>query len=698
MHAKTRDLAILIFVLGACSIPFLRMPFHMDDNFYMDMARNAQVKPLYPNDTPYTMGGVHAPDMGSHSHPPLQTYFLAAMQHFWGEGSGREWGYHLAALIYPLIAVLSFYFLCARFLERPLWPAAALACSPLFMLMQHTLMTDVPMLAFWLAAICSFLYALDSGSAYLYGVSALFQTAAMFTSYQSFALIPLLGFYCLRKRPAGWGWLALLPAPAFMGAWFTMNYFHYHRMVLTSTAGFVQSRHPHTLQALGVKLIAVLEYQGWLLIFPFFLFFLLARGLKGRALPLLLLGAAIMAQLAVPGYRLVDRFLFVPGLAAGIIIVFHMGRLFWNSFCGGREERGLDSRDSQFLGLWYFGVLAYCLILFTEGSARYILPLVPPFLIFYFRQLETSEIAEYRLPPKLLNSAMLASGSIVVSLAWGLALSHADQEFARIYPKAARDVAKITGGVDSYCAGEWGLRYYFSQAGVRPLPDDESAVKGGSFLASPKLAFPYPVPADLHSMTIPVQTLVYHVNTPLRVMDWQTPAGFYSTGWGLIPFSFSRQSLEQIDLFQVNFMVERLPWAQIETSSIQPWPDYLGLQGRSPLAILAKPGTRIGYAWPAKGRMQLELQCGVSPDSYGSGSGESFAFEVSQLGEKGDVLGSRRLTLRPGMRLEDRDWQAIRLPIIPTPAGVLEFRYSSSGNSSSGTGAFAQSLIRTVEE
>ncbi|MGD0100506.1 MAG: glycosyltransferase family 39 protein [Acidobacteriota bacterium] len=695
---RTWDVAILLLALAACSVPFLRQPFHMDDGFYLEMARNAQVRPLFPNDVPYSLQGEHAADMGSHSHPPLQTYFLAAIEHFWGDGPGREWIYHLFSLSYAVLALLFFYFLCARFLERPILPSIVLACSPLFMLMQHSLMTDIPNLAFWLAAICSFVYAADTKSTRLYSASSLFQTAAVFTSYQSFALIPLLGFYQFRKDRSGKGWLAFLPAPVLMALWLTMNYFHYHRMVLGATVGYILSRHSLSLNVLGTKLLAILEYQGWLVIFPFFLFFVFAPALRWRALPLVLLGSAFVAQLEVPEYRFLDKAIFVLGLAAGLIVASQMGKSLWNAFGKRLNRLESDSINEQFLGLWYFGVLAYCLLLFTEGSARYILPLVPPFLIRYFRHLETAEAVEYRIPARFLNAALVAGGTFVVSLAWGLSLSHADQEFARIYPRAASDFSRVTDKMQAYCTGEWGLRYYFSHAGVPPLPLDESMVRGGSYLASPKLALPYQFPADLNSIVIPMKTLSYRVNTRLRILDWQTPAGFYSTGWGLIPFSFSEKPLEQIEIFQVNFMVEQLPWAQVETaSSIKPWPGYLVLRGRSLLAILAKPETKIRYVWPVYHRVRLELKCGISPDSYKEGSDAAFEFEVRQFAGDGRVLSERRITLRPGINKEDRDWQPVSLELCPTPKGILEFRYASLGNIQEGTGAFAQSIIEPVD-
>jgi 4-amino-4-deoxy-L-arabinose transferase-like glycosyltransferase len=691
---KGTDLAILVLIVVACSIPFLGQPFHMDDGFYLDMARNAQTHPFFPNDTPYVFQGIHWPDLGSHSHPLLQTYFLAAIMHFFGEGPGREWIYHFLALLYPILAVLSFHFIGARYLDRPLWPSALLACAPLFLVMQHTLMADVPMLAFWLAAIACFLYAADGQKPGLYVASAIFMAAAMFTGYQSLALIPLLGFYHLRKG-GGWkGWASLIIPPAAIVVWFSINCIHYKRLLWGFTLGYVQSRQPLSLSTFGVKLLSILEYQGWLIVFPFFIFCLLARHLKWRALILVVLGATFLAQVRIPDYRIPDKIIFVIGFAAGLFIVFEMGKIAWRAIILGRSTLRFDKTDEQFLGLWYFGMLVFCLFILTEGSARYILPLVPPFLICYFRMLEIAEITEYRLPARFPNSAMLASGSLVISLVCGLALSLADLEFARIYPRAAKEISALTDATDSYSVGEWGFRYYLGRMGTKPLPVDESPIRGGSFIVIPKLAVPHDIPSGLRSMLIPVATLASSVKTPLRVLDWQTPAGFYSSGWGLIPFTFSQKALELIDIFQVNFMVERLPQAQINTESgIRPWPDSINIEGRSPLAVLAKPGTSIAYPFCPGKPIHLELLCGVSSDSYREGNDTSYAFEIRQVEPDGRILAESRVVLQPGINAKDRNWQQIEMRLSPTSKGTLDFRYSCSGKDLPGTGAFARSLL-----
>jgi 4-amino-4-deoxy-L-arabinose transferase-like glycosyltransferase len=272
-----RDLCLLFLVLFACSIPFLSQPFHMDDNFYMDMARNALTNPLYPNDTPYVFDGFSVSDMGSHSHPPLQTYFLAVILWLAGEGPGREWIYHAFDLVYALLAVASMYFLSARLVARPLWPSLALACCPLFMVMQHNLMTDLPNLSFWLASIAAFVWAANGSSGGLYLASSGFLLAAMFTSYHSVVLAPLLGFYHVRKKGRPLGFVALAAPVAVMTLWFVLNSLHYHRFLLSGTADYLRLREWNALGVLGSKFVALLEYQGWLILFPASLLYVFAR-------------------------------------------------------------------------------------------------------------------------------------------------------------------------------------------------------------------------------------------------------------------------------------------------------------------------------------------------------------------------------------------------------------------------------------
>jgi len=693
-----RDLAFLLVVVVACALPFIAQPFHMDDNFYMDMARNALVEPLYPNDTPYVFEGRHLSDMGSHSHPPGQTYFLALVQQLGGEGQGREWLYHSAALIFPISAVWAFYFIAARFVSRPIWPALALACCPLFLVMQHTLMTDVPALAFWLAAVAAFLRATDSGKLRYYVLSGAFQFAALFTSYQSAILAPLLWFYHYRRRGRAAGWITPAIPLVLMAAWFVLNYLHYHRWLLGDTYGYIQSRSAGTAGAILTKAGAVLGYQGWLVVFPLFLVYAFGRALRGRVAALALLSAIYVTQLAVPRYGPMGKVIFTTGLMTGILVLCRMIPELAALFRF--RTPGDASAGAEFPGLWYFAVLACCLLLFTEGSARYILPLVPPVLLVLFRGLECTEVSEYRLARKpLLSSAMAASGSVVVSLFWGLLLSEADLEFARVYPRAATEFSRIAGGIPSYYGGEWGFRYYMRQAGIYQLPVDQSMVSGGSLLALPSLALRYELPADLFTMSRLVQTLTYELNTPLRLMDRNSHAGFYSSAWGLLPFSLSRRSLESVDIRQIDFLVDRLPWAKAEPAGGEaPWPGYQSIEEKSLLALLARQGSRLTYPWTFDQPLDLHLECGVSPAAYHEGDKAVFEFGIRQCDSKSNVLSEVRLTLKPGMVKADRGWHEVRVPLKPRSQGAetLQLTFSGTSVKPAAIGAFGEAILRPV--
>src|SRR4029453_6192079 len=185
---------------------------------------------------------------------------------------------------------------------------------------------------------------------------------------------------------------------------------------------------------------------------------------------------------------------------------------------------------------------------------------------------------------------------------------------------------------------------------------------------------------------------------PLRTLAQESPAAFYSTHWGLLPFSMSRANVEFIEVRQVNYMIEQLPLAKIETtSSERPWPGYLRLQGESPLAMLARPDTDILYVWNPEKSLRLYLGVGMSPESYREGQESPCEFEIRQCDANGAVLTSYRKMLDPGMRKEDRVWQPVRLELRSRREGAetLEFRYSS--RIKAGTIAFAGCYLRKVE-
>jgi len=323
--------------------------------------------------------------------------------------------------------------------------------------------------------------------------------------------------------------------------------------------------------------------------------------------------------------------------------------------------------------------------------------MVPPFLLVFFRRLEMSETAEYRRARRpWLRAAMVASGSFVLTTAWGLLLSQADWEWARIYPSAARDAARVAGALPRYFHGEWGFRYYQRAAGAMQLPLDETEVSGGSILVNPELALPYDLPAGLQSMTLPYHSFSYGIRTMLRTLDSGTPAGFYSTGWGLVPFSLSGRSAETVTLRQVSCLVERLPSARVQSDTgVWPWPGYAEIDGAESLALLARAGTEVSYPWSPPAPAVLEAVCVVHPGRSTSPEGERYRFGLRQRDGEGRVLSRADLEIVRPEQAAGGAGNTLRLGLRAEGAqgGTLELTFESPDDPGA-VGAFARAILR----
>jgi hypothetical protein len=119
------------------------------------------------------------------------------------------------------------------------------------------------------------------------------------------------------------------------------------------------------------------------------------------------------------------------------------------------------------------------------GSARYLLPVIPPAILILVRLMER-ELDEKRL-------RRVAYGSVILGCSLGISLSIADYQFAGIYREFAgtfqQAYAKRTGRV--WFSGEWGLRAYLEQLGAQELGRNDPRPAPGDLLVAPSLATPY---------------------------------------------------------------------------------------------------------------------------------------------------------------------------------------------------------------
>jgi hypothetical protein len=230
---------------------------------------------------------------------------------------------------------------------------------------------------------------------------------------------------------------------------------------------------------------------------------------------------------------------------------------------------------------------------YPVAASRYVLPLAPAAVLLAFSGASPRALGSLRGD---------GAASLAVSLVLGVTLSVADFEAARISRDIAGHIGTTLEGWEEQTrfGGEWGFRYYMEAEGFRQFISTSDDVFGGQFVVTPMEAVPYAVGQDVASMLVPVGQRSWLPRIPILLMNRAAHAGFYSSGWGLLPFAFSHDRAEGVDVRQVNYLVERLPEITIEAldpvGEMIPRPAPAGIGG---VELVVPPGTvRIPYEGP----------------------------------------------------------------------------------------------------
>lgn len=192
------QIALIVLLVLALRLPFLNEAIQGDDIDYLYGAEHAQIEPLHPYHTRYVFLGDMV-EMRGHPHPPLNVWFLAGLLAIFGDV--REVPFHASYILFSLIAAVSALYLARRFSPHPLLATVLFLVTPAFVVNGTSLESDLPFIAFWLAAAALFVYAVDRKSLLALGLACLAMALAALTAYQAVALVPILFF--MRGRGLG---------------------------------------------------------------------------------------------------------------------------------------------------------------------------------------------------------------------------------------------------------------------------------------------------------------------------------------------------------------------------------------------------------------------------------------------------------------------------------------------------------------
>jgi hypothetical protein len=524
VSSRSRHLAVLAAFVLLLHLPFLARPFHNDETNYLDMAANVFDHPLTPLNFTYVFQGLRV-DMAGHPHPPLVVYILAALWSLRGLATPRF--FHAAYLIFPLTIAWAAYFIAKHFLEGPtdagkkpsgisaaLWVGLLVSAAPAVQVAANSVETDTPALAFLLAGTALFL-------ARRFIPAAIFFTLAGFTALQTLPviLIVLAGYALRREKPPRMAMVAAAAPFVVLGLWQLSQLMLIGRLPAGKLAGYMLFPAFSTLQAkLGSALVLLGHLGATIVVAPFRLSW------RKYFYPWLLLVPWAWPHLYPAWERTLLVLFLMLGLETALWIASQM-------------------KEQPLLSWWCLGYFVFAVAAFFAGSARYLMPLAAPLAILFVRQ---NQQRSWRLWTTLLIGAVL-----------GLNMAFADYELARVYSELPPPP-----GQDFLVNGEWGFRYAMTRRGGQPIEPTSAARPGEWIVKSELIGADFRSPAE--SVAVNMMSSDLTMRTPFRVIDYGKPGyshpGFESSGFGLLPFSFSDKPIDHITYWLVSPFLNTPGW------------------------------------------------------------------------------------------------------------------------------------------
>ena len=176
-------------------------------------------------------------------------------------GDIREAPFHAAYILFSVIAALAMWSLARRFSPHPLWATLLFLAVPAFVVNGNSLESDLPFLAFWMAAVACF-------AAGRWTWAAIAMALAALGAFQAVFLTPILAVYVwIYRRRDRTAWLLTLVPPATILAWELWERWSSGALPASVAAGYMNS---YGLQAIANKLrnAAALTVHSCFMVFP----------------------------------------------------------------------------------------------------------------------------------------------------------------------------------------------------------------------------------------------------------------------------------------------------------------------------------------------------------------------------------------------------------------------------------------------
>lgn len=499
-------------------LPFLNKPFHMDDPFFIYAARAIDLSPLHP----FTSTGFY--DLWKDNFNSIAFYYFPGLIR--AIGGENEILMHSVYFIFFLTAALYLYSICGKAGINSIVPALLFTASPIVLLTGTSTMSDFPFLTFILVSFYHLVSYVEKNRAGDLAISIVFLLAAVFTKYYAAVFIGLYALvflmYGRRKELKYLALSALVVMAALIIASFSSQV---HIFYVLGKMGWIHS-------PIRKETLSFLTTLGGVSIFP--LCFLLLLG-KDK-LKLILYVVSLFAAFIVSGMAALKP-LHAAAMAVysanALLIFFIIGRRLYLSL---REKNNVVALVS----VWFFLYSAFLAFFPNIMAGRYVLPLLPPFMICLY--LEIQEIYAARKNPSLIV--------LFSTLILGLILNAADSKLANIYRDFGKEASASIYVKQTGYLGHYAFDYYMQKNGFERFDIGKHKYLLMSKYGSAHIIYGgSPVLEQVKKNYALIDTITKNDKYLVRVWDPTAFAGFHLNMYGYLPWGISSSPMETFYLF-----------------------------------------------------------------------------------------------------------------------------------------------------
>lgn len=515
----------------ALSLPFLGKAFTIDDTLFMRQAEQARLSPRTPTAFEMVWSEFPYPLRMSSIMPsgPLMAWLLVPAA---AAGGSEPIAHGIVALLFA--AAVAATVRLAQRLETgdraAAWCGLLTAAAPAAVGMATTAMPDVPGMALGVIGIEQSLAWRERGGIRRAVVASLALAGAALAR-PHLLLLPAVALGLMARTAASRRdvprTLAAGVVPALVGpAVFAVVLWATQDPLGGAAATAGAARTFSSLRNLGSNLVAYLVHLSAAI--PLALPWLALHPLRVLRRPALWIVAPLSAVVVALGTEHARHAFWVGPLAGLGAAVLH------DVLASALEER--DPLRGV-LGAWM--LLVVPVTVYLHFPSKYLLAAAPAAAILV---VSAASRAGRR------GTVVLAATTLLAA-ALGVGIARADASFAEMGRRAVREwvVPAVANGKPVWFSGHWGFQWYAERAGARPLTATPPFPSKGDLAVSSLLAFGHRI------RTLPGWRHVSMITdtTPGgRIFCLDRCAGFYTNGWGYLPWAWSDEPIDVYDLWE----------------------------------------------------------------------------------------------------------------------------------------------------